>query len=160
MVPGTDHATVSRIRHLFLHPQTVYTFDEAAAVLGMTAEDVRGWVEAGELEPDRTPDGWVVAWEELVSFAMGFWEQADVEEALGNELADALPELLRLRELQVRIPAMEVVALERVAARDAKTVDNVLSRELLDFVSAHADWLSADVPGFADALAWPHANRG
>src|SRR5947209_5726327 len=58
----------------------------------------------------------------------------------------AKPELLRLRNLKVRIPAMEVVALERVAARKAKMVDTVLSRELLDFVSASAEWLSAEVP--------------
>lgn len=34
----------------------------------------------------------------------------------------------------------------------------LLSRELLDFVSANAEWLSAEVPGFAEALAWPQGN--
>ena len=52
---------------------------------------------------------------------------------------------------------MEVVALERVAARDGKSVGTVLSRELLDFVSANSPWLETQVPGFLAALAWPEA---
>ena len=86
---------------------------------------------------------------------MGFWDQEEIEAALGDDLGTAIPELLRLAELHVRIPRMEVVALEHVAARDGKTVSAVLGRELLDFVSVHAEWLSHDVPGLADALAWP-----
>ena len=121
----------------------------------MTLRDLRGWVEAGELEGDQTEDGLVLPWAELVSFAMGFWDQEEIEAALGDDLATAIPELLRLAELHVRIPRMEVVALEHVAARDGKTVSAVLGRELLDFVSTHAEWLSRDVPGLADALAWP-----
>jgi hypothetical protein len=54
----------------------------------------------------------VLPWEELVSFAMDFWEQADIEAALGADVAEALPELLRLADLEVRIPRLEVVALE------------------------------------------------
>jgi hypothetical protein len=33
----------------------------------------------------------------------------------------------------------------------------VLARELRDLVSSHSEWLSAEVPGFADALASPGA---
>jgi len=47
------------------------------------------------------------------------------------------------------------VALERLAARDGETVNAVLARELLDLVSVHAAWLSAEVDGFALALSWP-----
>jgi hypothetical protein len=35
---------------------------------------------------------------------MDFWSQEAVEEALGTELAEASPELLRLTDLEVRIP--------------------------------------------------------
>jgi hypothetical protein len=65
---------------------------------------------------------------ELVSFAMGFWKQEEIEAALGAKLAAAIPELLRLCDLEVRIPRIEVVALERVAARDGKSVDAVVVR--------------------------------
>jgi hypothetical protein len=51
---------------------------------------------------------------------MGFWEQADIEAALGAELAEALPDLLMLSDLEVRIPRLEVLALEKLAARDGK----------------------------------------
>jgi len=143
------------IRRLFLEPKAAYASGEAAALLGMTARDLRGWVEAGELEGEETREGLVLPWAELVSFAMSFWDQEEIEAALGDDLATAIPELLRLADLHVRVPRMEVVALERVAARDGKTVGAVLGRELLDFVSAHSEWLSRDVPGLAAALVWP-----
>ncbi|HEX7154353.1 MAG TPA: hypothetical protein VF618_22905 [Thermoanaerobaculia bacterium] len=145
------------IRTLFLQPKATYSVAEAAAVLGMGRREVRGWIDVGELEGMDTADGLVVPWAELVSFGMDFWSQAVVEEALGAELVRAIPELLRLSQLEVRIPRLEVVALERVAARDGQSVDALLARELLDFVSAHADWLEREVPGFGAALRWPSA---
>lgn len=145
----------ANIRRLFLEPKPSYSSREAAALLGMTARELRGWVEAGELEGEQAKDGLVLPWSELVSFAIGFWDQEEIERALGEDLVTAIPELLRLAELHVRVPRMEIVALEQVAARDGQTVSAVLGRELLDFVSTHSEWLSARVPGFADALAWP-----
>ena len=81
----------------------------------MSWRDVRGWIESGELEGVDTDGGLVLPWAELVSFGMDFWSQEVVEEALGAEVAEAIPELLRLTDLEVRIPRMEVVALERLA---------------------------------------------
>jgi hypothetical protein len=151
-----DLSTVSRIRHLFLHPHPTYSPVEAAEAIGMSVEDVRGWMEVGELEGIECQGAVVLPWEELVSFAMDFWEQADIEAALGADVAEALPELLRLADLEVRIPRMEVVALEKLAARDGKSVDTVLARELRDLVSAQSEWLAREIPGFAVALAWPY----
>jgi hypothetical protein len=71
-------------------------------------------------------------------------------------VAEAIPELLRLCDLEVRIPRMEVVALERLAARDGKSVDAVLSAELRDLVSAQSEWLASVIPEFASALSWPY----
>ena len=149
-------ATPALIRHLFLHPLPTYTPAEAAGAIGMSVEDVEGWMEVGELEGDETPGGLVLSWAELVSFAMGFWEQETIEEALGADVAEALPELLRLCDLEVRILRMEVVALEKLAARDGKSVDAVLATELRDLVSAQSEWLASVIPGFASALAWPY----
>ena len=146
---------VVAIRHLFLHPRPTYPLLDAAALLGMGWRDVRGWIESGELEGIDSDGGLVLPWAELVSFGMDFWSQEVVEEALGSELAEAIPELLRLTDLEVRIPRLEVVALERVAARERRSVSSLLARELRDFVSVHSEWLSGEVPGFAAALAWP-----
>lgn len=150
----------AQIRRLFLEPKPSYSAPEAATLLGMTARELGGWVEAGELEGEQTTDGLALPWTELVSFAMGFWDQEDIEAALGDDLAVAIPELLRLVDLNVRIPKMEVVALERVGVREGKTVAAVLAKELLDFVSVHSEWLSRDVAGFAEALGWPGAAAG
>ena len=64
---------------------------------------------------------------------------------------------MKVGELEVRLPRLEVVALERVAAREGRSVSAVLSRELIDFVSVHSAWLSEAVPGFAVAFEWPEA---
>jgi len=45
---------------------------------------------------------------------------------LGGDHFDVPPELLRLAELYVRIPRMEIIALDHVAAREGKTVSRVL----------------------------------
>ncbi len=87
---------------------------------------------------------------------MGFWDQEAIEEALGADVAEAIPELLRLCDLEVRIPRREVVALEKLAARDGKSVDAVLAAELRDLVSAQSECLASVIPGFASALAWPY----
>jgi hypothetical protein len=148
-------ATSARIRDLFLNPHPTYSLADAAEAVGMPIEEVWGSAALGELEGMETADGVVIPWQELVSFAMDFWDQAEVEAALGAELAEALPELLRLADIEVRIPRLEVMALERIAVRDGRSVDSVLARELRDLVSAQSDWLAKEIPGFADALAWP-----
>ncbi len=68
---------------------------------------------------------------------------------------DAIPELLCLADLEVRIPRLEILAMERLADRDGKSVDAVLARELLDVVSAHSEYLATAIPGFTAALRWP-----
>lgn len=95
----------------------------------------------------RTGKTLVIEWVELVSFGMDFWSQEVVEAALGAEVADVLPELLQFAELEVRIPRMQVVTLERLAAKRDESVSAVLARELRDLVSANAEWLSAEVVG-------------
>jgi hypothetical protein len=52
-------------------------------------------------------------------------------------------------------PRLEILALERLADRDGKSVDAVLARELLDVVSAHSEYLAAAIPDFTAALRWP-----
>jgi len=148
-------ARPAQIRDLFLHPQATYSAAEAAEATGMSLEDVLGWMEVGELEGINIRGEIVLPWDELVSFAMDFWEQADIEAALGAELADALPDLLQLADLEVRIPRIDIMTLEKLAARDGKSVDTVLARELRDVVSAESEWLAKEIPGFSAALSWP-----
>jgi hypothetical protein len=92
---------------------------------------------------------------ELIGFALNFWPQKAIEEALGDDLAKALPKLFRLSAVEVHLPRFEVMALQRLAERDGKSVDTVLGLELLDLVSAESDFLAAKIPGFSAALRWP-----
>lgn len=145
--------TNAHIRELFLQPRPNYPIAEAAALLGMDWREIRAWMESGELEGVDTDDGLVLPWAELVSFGMDLWSQEVVEEVLGPEISEAIPELLRLAELEVRIPRFEIVALQRLAAFDGKTVSAVLARELRDLMSVHSKWLAPEVPGFAAAFS-------
>jgi hypothetical protein len=143
------------IRRLFLSPKLAYPLPAAATVLGMTVKELRGWVAAGEIEAVEAEGREAIGWAELVFFAMDLWPQEEIEAALGAEVSEAIPELLRLTELEVRIPRLEVLALEQVAMRDGRSVDAVLARELLDLISAESGWLKEKIPGFLEALAWP-----
>jgi hypothetical protein len=143
------------IRRLFLEPRPTYSIAEAADLLGMLAREVHGWIEAGEIEPLETVHGVVLPWSEVVVFGMELWSQETVEAALGEDLAQAIPELLRLTALEVHIPRLEVLTLEHLAARDGKSVDAVLTKELFDLVSANSERLASEIPGFVEAMAWP-----
>jgi hypothetical protein len=148
-------SNVTSIRTLFLEPKTAYSPTEAAGLLGISLEEMRGWLLSGEVEGAHVDGVLVLPWAELVSFAMDFWSQEVVEEALGAELAKAIPELLRLDDFVARLPRIEILTLERLAARDGISRNAALSRELRDVMSAHSEWLSTEVPGFAAALRWP-----
>jgi hypothetical protein len=143
------------IRALFLEPKPTYSLADAAALLGMQPREMQERLVSGELEGVCVDGVLVLPWAELVSFGMDFWSQEVVEEALKAELAAAIPELLRLDDFVARLPRIEIVALERLAARDGISRNAALSRELRDVMSAHSEWLSAEVPGFAAALRWP-----
>jgi hypothetical protein len=145
----------ANIRQLFLQPCPTYSVVEAATLLEVGWREVRGWMESGELAALDTEAGLVVPWGELVSLGMERWSQETVEEALGDEVGVALPDLVRLTDLRVRLRRLDVVALEQLAAADRLSVSQLLGRELRDLLSARAEWLATRVPGFAAALAGP-----
>ena len=67
--------TATLIRRLFLEPRPKYSIAEAADLLGMPAREVRGWIDAGEIEPLETGEGPVLPWSEVVVFGMELWSQ-------------------------------------------------------------------------------------
>jgi hypothetical protein len=144
------------IRELFLMPKAAYSLAESAAILGMSEADLRRCIAVDEIEGLPAGRLLLIEWAELVSFGIDLWSQELVENAVGSEIAQAIPELVRLTGLEVRIPRLHAVALAHVAARDGRSVSTVVVSLLRDFVSAHSEWLALEVPGFADALAWPH----
>ena len=151
-----SHSAAS-VRTLFRQPQNEYPLFEAARLVGLSEADLRSWIASGEIEAVDTRDGLRIPWSELVVLAMDVIGQETIEEALGPNVERALPELVRLSELRVRIPRYEIAAIEQIAAMNGTTVDDVVGFELLDPVWTNAEWLDALIPSFAEALRWPQA---
>jgi hypothetical protein len=145
----------ARMRRLFLEPEASYPIPAAARLLGMKVRELRKWIGSGEIESTESGEGQRLPWSEVAAMAMEVWPQEELEHALDDEVARVMPELVRLADLHVRVPRFEVVGMERLAARDSVSVDDLVSRQLLDTVSAEGEWLIATVPGFGEALRWP-----
>ncbi|HEX7678989.1 MAG TPA: hypothetical protein VF713_12745 [Thermoanaerobaculia bacterium] len=94
-----------------------------------------------------------MAKEELMAAAIQRWERAVIEEALGADAAAVLPEAIRLVELRARVPQYQREMLQVLARQEGTSVDAVLTRELEDVASAHAEELAAVMPELA--MAWP-----
>jgi hypothetical protein len=148
---------VDRIRHIFLHPRPHVSIMTAAGLLGWSHARMRAAIHAGEIDTNVTPFARWVWREELMAKAIEQWPLDAIEEALGEHAARILPPALRSCELRARVPRYQVAMLEHIAEKESTTISAVLTRELEDFASAHAEELSAVIPGFAAALEWPDA---
>ena len=78
-----------------------------------------------------------------------------IEDALGDDADGILPRAIRSAELRVRLPRHHIDMLHYRADQQETTVSGVLERELDGIASAHIEELSAALPGFAEAMAWP-----
>ena len=150
-----DEATRDRIRHIFLSHRPNFPLMTASGMLAMSFEELKKEIADGVILAVSTRLGQRITHEEMVAAAMRIWEQAVIEEALGDDAASVLPEAIRLVELRARIPRYQKEMLYYLARRHQTTVDEVLTRELEDVACAWADELSSAVPRFADALRWP-----
>ncbi len=146
-----------RVRTLFLSPREFYSPPEAAELLGWSQPELTRALQDGELEGERTCSGYRIAWQEVAAMTTAQYPQAVIEQALGNDIASVMPEIVRLAELRVQIPRYEVVMLAKLAERENVTIDEYVSRHLLDLAGAEVEWLSASIPQFAEAMRWPEA---
>lgn len=112
-------------------------------------------IGAGEVELMATPLGKWFWREELIAKALETWSLDVIEEALGPDADRVLPHALRTAELRVRLPRHHVAMLEYRAEQEQTTISGVLAKELDGIASVDAEELSAVIPGFAAALAWP-----
>lgn len=143
------------VRTLLLSPRDFYSAPEAAEILGWSRSELTKALEQGELEGERACSGYRIAWQEVAAMVTAQYPQALIEQALENDVASVMPEIVRLAELRVQIPRYEVVMLARLAERENVTVDEYLSRYLLDLAGAEVEWLSTRIPQFAEAMRWP-----
>lgn len=117
-------------------------------------------VASGEIEITESGFGKWIWREELVAKALEIWSPETIEDALGSDADHVLPSMIRLTNVQLRLPRYHVAMLEHFAERERTTVSHVLTRELDGIASAHLDELSWTMPGFASALGWPDAEGG
>jgi hypothetical protein len=146
-----------RVRSVFLSPSDFYSMSEAAELLGWSLAETSAALEHGDLEGERSCSGYRIAWQEVAAMITAQYPQALIEEALGDQVASVIPEIVRLAELRVEIPRYEVVMLSKLAERENVTVDEFLSRHLLDLAGAEVEWLNGAIPEFATAMRWPEA---
>jgi hypothetical protein len=150
-----EPTVINRIRHIFLHQRPHVSISQATDLLGWTRVEMKAAIASGEIVLMETPLGKWVWREELMAKALEVWSREAVEEALGPAADAVLPHAVRLAELRARIPRYQVAMLTYLAEQQRTTVSDVLTRELEGVASTHAEELSAVVPGFGAALAWP-----
>jgi hypothetical protein len=150
---------IDRIRHIFLHPRPHVSISQATALLGWSHGEMTNAIAAGEIELMTTPLGKWVRREELMAKALELWPRQVIEDALGADAEAVLPHAMRLAVLCARIPRYQLAMLEYFAKRHRTTASDVLTHELEGVASDHAEELTAVVPGFGAALAWPDAEN-
>jgi hypothetical protein len=146
---------ISRIRHIFLQPRPHVSISQATALLGWSRRQMSEAIEAREVELWTTPLGKWFPRSEMMAKSLEIWPLHVIEEALGAEAEGILPQVIRTAELRVRLPRHHIDMLEYRADQQETTVSGVLARELDGIASAHIEELSAALPGFAEAMAWP-----
>lgn len=146
---------VQNIRRIFLGHHPHIGLVTAAELLGVSLSNLKTDISDGTIVTIETGVGQRVSREEMIAAAMRNWPQATIEEALGAEAGSALPRAIRLVELRARIPRYQRDMLRHLARVNETTIDDVLAQELEDVACAHAEELSAAIPGLDAALAWP-----
>src|SRR5213075_1026954 len=146
---------IFRIRHIFLQPRPHVSIMQATGLLGWSRRQMSEAIEAGDVELWTTPHGKWFPRAEMMAKALEIWPMH--EEALGDDADGILLRAIRSAELRVRLPRHHIDMLEYRADQQQTTVSGVLARELDGIASAHIEELSAALPGFAEAMAWPGA---
>lgn len=144
-----------RVRKVFLRPQQFYSPGEAAELLGWSIGEMDAAIREGDLEVTRTCSGHHVQWQEVAAMITAQHPQAIIEKALAREVTSVMPELVRLAELRVEIPRYQTVMLTKLAERENISMDEFLSRHLLDLAGAESIWLNDAIPQFSAAMRWP-----
>jgi hypothetical protein len=150
--------TREAVRQLFLRPETTYTIDSAAALLGWTTQELSAELAAqhllSEYECLRRP----VLWHDVALLIVSESSYEVIEQHLGAD-ACVLPPLVRLDDLRVRIPRFEIMALRSAAKRQRVSINTLLSRNLLDLTCTEASHLSSCSNNFDEAFRWPSPRR-
>jgi hypothetical protein len=146
----------NRIRQIFLEQKSTYSLSDLVRLTGITRYALTVGIKAGEYVAQRERRAYRFGWSELVHIAMAKWPLPVINDALGSDAARALPPLLLLEELRLRLPAYQVQMLRRLAELEAIDVDSYLSNYFLDLAGSEVKTLDAEIPGFKSAMRFPN----
>lgn len=143
------------IRRLFLEPLEFYSLAEGAQILGISCRAMIREAAQDRREAYRSAGVWRFTWRQVAYIACRRWSLGEIHDALGADAPSALPPLLALRSLTVRLPEYVTRALETLASDNNTTVDEYLLGELLDFAGTVSARLAQRIPGYRRAYLFP-----
>jgi hypothetical protein len=140
------------IRRLFLGGAPHYSVSDAAGLLGWSCETLMR--EICERELTHVGPASSLSWQSVALIAACQWSHEAIEDALGSNVS-VLPPRLRLSDLRARVPQYQIDVIEAAARQQGTSVNDFLSRYLLDLSSVEAPRLMRTVQGFEEAYKWP-----
>lgn len=156
----TDRAL---IRELFVQRKPQYSLDDARRLTRSVEAEIAAAIDAGEIEPARTADGFLFSWDDVALLALRRWTPRMIDGALDVVHRDTVPRLNRVRQIQVQLPLYQIRLLHvlaesrRAGFRGRLNASDVLEYELLEVaLSADTDEIEAEIPGFRAALQYPY----
>lgn len=150
-----EQAKRERIRVMFLQRQESYTLREVANLTDTPVRKLRREVATGLRDAEKVRGTWRFLWRQAAYVAMERWSLIEIQDALGDDAVTALPPLLALRAVTVRLPEYIIRAFEAVAAEDGTTLDAALGFELVEFAGTHLTRLQDAIPGYRQAYLFP-----
>lgn len=144
-----------RIQTLFLQPADSYTLREVATLTDTPVRSLRREVAHGDRDATKVRGAWRFTWRQAVYVAMARYTLTEIHDALGDAAAGALPPLLALRTVTLRLPAFIVCTLETIASGNGTTLDACLHQELMELAGVWAEEMEATHPGFRRAYLFP-----
>ncbi len=156
----TDRAL---IRELFVQRRPEYSLDEARRLTRSSEAEISAAIDEGEIEPLRKADGFLFSWDDVALLALRRWTPRMIDGALDVIHRDTVPRLNRVRQIQVQLPLYQIRLLHvlaenrRAGFRGRLNASDVLEHELLEVaLSADADEIEVEIPGFRAALQYPY----
>jgi len=126
-------------------------------------DEIAAAISAGECQPSEVGEGLVLPWDDVAQLALRRWTPRMIDGALDIVHRDTVPRLNRVRQIQVQLPLYQIRLLHvlaeqrRAGFRGRLNASDVLEHELLEVaLSADADEIEAEIPGFRAALQYPY----
>jgi hypothetical protein len=156
----TDRAL---IRELFVKRQPHYAVADALRLTRSNEDEITAAIAASEFQPVELGDGLLLPWDDVAQLALRRWTPRMIDGALDVVHRDTMPRLNRVRIIQVQLPLYQIRLLHVLAEqrradfRGRLNASDVLEHELLEVaLSADAEEMEAEIPGFRAALQYPY----